>query len=368
MISKSLLLMCSEIAGFWRYVYRKRAIPKRTRFVGKGICFGFLLNGLGSQVYGIGLAPHVVVPIELHIKPNITVQKSRIYLQDVASCIGFEGLCDELMAIDLGASAIEAVPRRFTCQGIKKIIQVEFKDIDLKMNCPGSFVVNTLRRKLVKDPVTKVMDQWLLISNESLKSDQFKIVIKKIVWPNIEYPTFYDEVKLGEIDLSSLRRDYRRDVRLDIPIVLLSHEVGISPLTAVIKVSFEKQVFRYVANTDLNRGQMIEAKSLVGIWLPLSSLVGSRFVEAYELVNQHLVRNFKAGQVILLKDLVRTRAVNRGEVVNLRIISGGLVVMGKGKAQRSGAIGDEIEVRRTQSAKSVVGKVIGTRLVEVSKF
>ena len=84
-----------------------------------------------------------------------------------------------------------------------------------------------------------------------------------------------------------------------------------------------------------------------------------------EAVGQTLRRQLAPGQPLLLGDLGRTAAIQKGARVTLRLRAAGLALSATGQALEAGAVGEHIRILNTTSRAIVEGEIIGPDEVRV---
>lgn len=84
-----------------------------------------------------------------------------------------------------------------------------------------------------------------------------------------------------------------------------------------------------------------------------------------EAVGQTLRRQLAPGQPLLLGDLGRTAAIQKGARVTLRLRAAGLNLSATGQALEAGAVGEHIRILNTTSRAIVEGEIIGPDEVRV---
>ena len=119
-----------------------------------------------------------------------------------------------------------------------------------------------------------------------------------------------------------------------------------------------------VAAIDLPRGAVVAPGDLRLVERDLGVL-REPFLEAESLVGKRVRRALRAGEV-LHKGLIETPpVVRRGDLVTMKLRSGGLLLTAQGRARDNGVAGETIRVRNSASNKEVLCRVAGPGLVDV---
>jgi flagella basal body P-ring formation protein FlgA len=160
---------------------------------------------------------------------------------------------------------------------------------------------------------------------------------------------------------SYIARTARFDVTLDLPAGSLARRHTLR-LTG--------RAFETVATVTVNRpvelGQVLKASDLLAQRRPKAEANGKVIAEldaAIGLAARHALR---PDQPLRESDLMKPEIVQRGDVVTIVYQVPGLVLTLRGKAQESGALGDQISVLNEQSKRLVQGTVTGPGRVTIT--
>jgi len=128
----------------------------------------------------------------------------------------------------------------------------------------------------------------------------------------------------------------------------------------------EVMVPALVAARTIGRHQVLEPGLLASTEVPLSRLPGGAVTDPDDLVGLRTVRRIPQGRP-LARDLVEELpVVLRGDQVTLTVRAPGLTVTAQGEARQDGAPGSVIPVLNLRSHRTVQGRVVDARTVEVA--
>lgn len=112
-----------------------------------------------------------------------------------------------------------------------------------------------------------------------------------------------------------------------------------------------------VATRSLNRGQVVGDGDFRNERRDVSVFRGAVITRASRLRGMRVRRSINPGQVWQPRHLEVIPTVKRGELVRLRLETGGLRIDGRGKASEDGGVGDWIRVLNSASNRFVTGQV-----------
>jgi len=138
--------------------------------------------------------------------------------------------------------------------------------------------------------------------------------------------------------------------------VVLTHQ-GREVKRSVVTVGLVAYKTVYVAARAVARGQVVGEGDIRRERRDVSSLRGPVLTRSSDLVGMRVKRSVQAGRVWQPRDIETVPVVRRGELVRLRLQSGGLRIDGTGKAGEDGRLGDFIRVLNVVSKRYVTGRV-----------
>ncbi len=126
---------------------------------------------------------------------------------------------------------------------------------------------------------------------------------------------------------------------------------------AVVTASLRAVAPVYVASRSLRRGEVVTREDVRRERRDVSVLRGPVISRESALVGMRVRRSINVGRVWQPRHLESVPTVKRGELVRLRVQSGGLRIDGSGKASEDGRAGEWIRVLNTVSKRYVTGQV-----------
>lgn len=137
------------------------------------------------------------------------------------------------------------------------------------------------------------------------------------------------------------------------------------PIETTISIGLVPYPQYVTARTTIGRGHRISPADLI-----LKPIADARPEAAYvtdpnELVGMEVRTTLRVGQPIARGDVSEPIVVHRGDLVEVRVLSGAVKVTTSGKALQNGADSDLIEIETMQPKKRLLARVVRTGLVEI---
>lgn len=120
------------------------------------------------------------------------------------------------------------------------------------------------------------------------------------------------------------------------------------------------------ARYHIPAGKRIAESDLVVQRLRIEDLPTDAATQIAQILDQEANRNIAQGDRLELDFVRQPFAVQRGEIIEVRLILGGIQARVFGEAQSSGFVGDRVPFKNTLSLKRFFAKITGPRQAEVS--
>ncbi len=141
---------------------------------------------------------------------------------------------------------------------------------------------------------------------------------------------------------------------------------GMNPINARISGRAEEMAEAPVAVTRLLPETVLRADD-VHMARVRASLIRTEIARSVnQIIGMELKRPIPAGQPLRLADLNRPDVVQRGSIVQIQLLAGGLAVNGQAVAIDAGAEGDQIRVQNLNSRAILMAQVSGPGQVRVT--
>ncbi len=137
------------------------------------------------------------------------------------------------------------------------------------------------------------------------------------------------------------------------------------PCKAVIQASLSAHPLVAFARKSLQRGHRLTSTDIVLKPLPESEMEPSFSTDPADLVGLEVRGLLRKDRPISRDDIRQPIVVRRGDLVDLRVVGGGLTVTTRAKAVSEGAESETIEVETVSPRKRLLARVVHPGLVEI---
>ncbi len=131
--------------------------------------------------------------------------------------------------------------------------------------------------------------------------------------------------------------------------------------TKRVTVHVAKRQLAAVATRDLRRGDVIRSGDLEIREVKLTRDQGLLVGKISDVIGQVVKGSLREGHVVSMDDVEPPLFVRRNEIVQVKVVSGGLLVQTFGRALDDGALGEFVRVRNETSKETYFARVIGSR-------
>ncbi len=127
------------------------------------------------------------------------------------------------------------------------------------------------------------------------------------------------------------------------------------------------EVIRKVATirSGVTRNSQLQAADIIMQEQDISGMHQGYFTNKQAVIGKHVKTSLKGGTVLKPKNLENPLAIEKGTLVTILADLGGITVRMKGKALKSGSVGDWIAVENISSSRKVEGKILDDGIVQV---
>ncbi len=302
---------------------------------------------------------------EIRVWPTAVVQADSVLLADVADLRGF----DPSIQSQLGSLVVHAAPRSGG-EVLVRLSDIRGALFDADANMASIRIFGSSRCKVLRPkppresdvlpiparkeaPIRKVEldSRGKPAPSGTLESAIRRFIAARVPMRDARVEIRFSPANERDLALSDTEFQFEIRARSNRGIGLLSFDVSLvrdgrvertSPIVA--EVSLVKDVV--VARRPINRGKTIEGRDLRLEERRFSRIEDIGITELEAAVGQESRQFVKAGSMLHVKQVQAKPLVTRGQRVTIWSRNGGLVIKTTGKAQRAGALGETIEVRR----------------------
>jgi flagella basal body P-ring formation protein FlgA len=158
---------------------------------------------------------------------------------------------------------------------------------------------------------------------------------------------FRDQIREGPCRLHVVARGVDGPVESDLDAMLTLHPTVV------------------VARIGLSRGHRIEAGDLTIQSIPKEELKVDFEQDPSALIGLEVRNSLRANRPIVRGDLGAPILVHRGDLIEIRVVAGGIIITTNAKSLGNGAASDLIEVETMQPRKRLIARVVQPGMVEI---
>lgn len=155
------------------------------------------------------------------------------------------------------------------------------------------------------------------------------------------------------------------DFRGPTPVTLSFRAAGEEIRRGVVTVDVKRTARALVAARGLRSGELVRAEDIQQVSIDARRVPSRPVHSPYDLVGKRTTRFVAAGTPWSDGLVSEPPAVQRGDVVTLRLEHGALRIERRGEAREDGSLGERIRVTSAGSRREIVGVVAGEGLVHV---
>ncbi len=137
------------------------------------------------------------------------------------------------------------------------------------------------------------------------------------------------------------------------------------PIESTIAIQLTGYPKVVVPRTSLARGHRISESDLDVIAISAEKLETNLIVDASQIIGMEVRKTLRAQQPIPASDIGSPVLIHRGDLIEVRVMSGGVTVTTNAKSLGDGSESDLVEIETMRPKKRVVARVVRTGLVEI---
>jgi len=137
-------------------------------------------------------------------------------------------------------------------------------------------------------------------------------------------------------------------------------------ITGKVEIHFTARPLVVVPRDSLRRGHIISRSDLMLKPAPRGLPIASTLIDLEDAVDMQVVNVLQKDRPILSTSISRPILIERGDLVEIQVIGGGIMVATSGKSLSQGAAGDLIAVETIETRKKVMARVARPGLVEIA--
>jgi flagella basal body P-ring formation protein FlgA len=312
------------------------------------------------------LAP--VDQVAIHLKEEVTLDKSRIYLSDIATCMGEVLVCQEGYGIEIARFTGRQTSIQLASTKILKTLESEWPLVAVSVL--GSPTVK-IHFKSSYNSLDLLLISKLETRFAPIKSLGFEVEIAKVKIDNIDPFTRLEPIGFNDQDLADPHWiESNLNGKKTITWAAFDESSEEPQNTYQSEVWFTLRRLVPAATRDLPKGVRLESSDLTKALVPISGIsegLGANDPDGAikSLIGKKTKLEIKKGSIIFQKNTEFPVAIRKNQSVNVVINGSGLVVGFMGKSLQDGALGDVVEISYPNSKKVFKAKVLDEQNVEM---
>ena len=314
------------------------------------------------------VAPQVPLPLKFLPKEQgralVKTDDHHLYLGDIAKCEGYRPLCDYADGIDLGSGPLPGARRIIGHQELRPLLEEALTGAVADLQFSDPLVIEANHRVVPPREIRSALDKFLARMMPEEGPEQY-FVKRLMTTGQVKVRPRETEFSFPELnpdDLDKRMADGRWEGAMRVVAQSAQNQEG-TPFSVKIRLAVRRLVA--TAAVSLKRGQSLSATDVELRWREIRKYDPAWFVHPRQLQGLVLRQNLRPGAPIHPRYVQRKNVVNRGQIVEVSIVRGAVRVSGRGKAAKSGAVGDEIQITMHKSRKKIRARVTGLARVEV---
>ncbi|WP_149752716.1 flagellar basal body P-ring formation chaperone FlgA [Rubripirellula obstinata] len=284
---------------------------------------------------------------------------------------------DRLTSIILGA---EATPHSIDWMG-PETIHVHYHASAASNNIPAKPVANPLQQTAYQTPAipgeTVATETEVVEESDPLSASEFRQVLHWIdlairrFHPDIDH-AYEVEIPTDQRSLESLRHIVR--VNGLTPVTEISEgecrfkidaRKLAGPVSCEITINLTAHPMIVVASRTLGRGELLRRTDLELKPIQADKMPSDAATEIVQLVGKEARAPLRSGQPISQSDVGSPILIHRGDLIEIRVLGGGVSVSTNAKAMGNGAKGELIELETMNPRKRLVARVADIGVAEI---
>ena len=323
---------------------------------------------------------------KVHLFSTVRVATERYILSQVSSCSGNESICHILRSLDMGAAPQPGTVKNLRESEIRQILEEE----GFQVGTPGTSQVISQAASQVSSKIELIEIEGASVNVERVSFTIDSELIKEIVEEQIRslIPNTSGQrwlVSLGlnsrmvqlasedwtakvigieqfQRELSRTRSPFVR--RVQIRVSPLSGESSASQIWGTLRFTPEFRLLTFV--NGLEKGSVIMDSDIAESWVGFAQYMDGAPRDASNVIGKRMKVTARPNSIVRFGVMEDLPLVNRGEEVQIKLLSGAIEMESRGRSFQSGTLGQSVDVEIEGSKKKVRSKVVAQGKVEVS--
>ncbi len=333
-------------------------VPVLGQSVGRPV--DWVYGGNASKTTKTLYAPQLRLACTLTFREEISTERDRVYLEDLADCKGPAGLCHEISTIEVSPSPKPGLDVKLLRSRILDNIREEYPQHTFDGDGPEAIRVKAIAASVDLEKVRAALDEKFAEQTGNLRFSLQSM--RSAMLMRLRHQNYHFEFPQWDMELKKLLQFPRRTL-LTINVKAINDE-GDSPETFSwpLQLSVRAELLTLVPTRSMARGSLAQAENFEEKWLPYQE---NTVHDKKELNGKSLRISVREGQALRIFELMQEPDVRRGEKIEAAVFSGGVKMNSPGQAMETGVVGQKIRVQIDTTKRQLFGTIIAKSKVEV---
>jgi flagella basal body P-ring formation protein FlgA len=304
--------------------------------------------------------PAVTEVLTLTLCDRFEANRERIFLSDVAKCMGGNRSCDDIFGIDIGPSPKPLRYDRIARAQVAQLIGRDFPSQIVRWEGPEYCQISAASMPIDERAVMKALADEFEDSPAGLR-----VVIQNIRVPSLamlRHNNYHYKIQdLGD-QIGRVFQNPRTRLAQIKMVAVDNDPASQSSIEFLVQVSLRIEIEALVLRASRERGERLSSEDVEMQWINFQDNV---LTDAKQIQGKLLKARVQAHNPVRAWDLTREPEVLRGDKVEAVISGNGLKMNSTAQALEQGFVGQKIRIRMEATKKVMTGVVVARAQVEV---
>jgi flagellar basal body P-ring formation protein FlgA len=347
-------------------------ISRRTsKLIEISILGSFLMASL-VLADGAFAQPAAVAATRIELRPKASVSCARVYLSDVAKCIGSPDLCREATGIDVAGSPAPGRTVYLQKSMIEAVLEKEWPNASFALDGVDSIRIEAAGVEVSPDDIRTRLQEVVSERTTSINSE-IRVTIHRVqplgfvsVRPTQSRFNFsdLDSMQLQNVDWVSKNLVGTRMVQVRVENPVDQDDRSIIQVQVAFSVDRQLPVLKQAVGS----GQLLTESNVVVAWVPMARGNQDFVLSADGIIGRKSRQSLSSGEPVPARYLESPLAVMRNQPVTMIVRTGGVEISARATTVDQGVVGQTVEVMNLATKKRMRARVIDEKTVEAVTF
>ena len=309
--------------------------------------------------------------VEITLKPKTTIASHRVYLSDVATCVGAVTYCQEIGGIDVGQSPSAGRTGFLQKSQIEAVVGKEWPGAKTNVAGPDAIRVETVAVEISAEDLRLKLEELMqsrlkIHKNLRLRISRLQPINQLKVRPSQVKVEFPEVNGMGFEDRAWILRNLVGNRTVQVKVLNPNDPDDVSVIQANAYIVLEAQVPLPVQTIGV--GQTIAENAVNLGWIPMRRGYQDVAFDRDVIIGRKTRQTMQAGEPISPRFLENATAVLRNQSVKMMVRNGELEISARVITQQSGSVGQTIDVVNAVTKRKLKARIVDDQTVEAVSF